>query len=105
MAVYATTSLTITALARRSELRVGFPLRNSISPTEALFITTNSSCLKENEMIPRKTSVTIVLVTFLTVGAVALPVGAQSQKDRLEQILSVLRSFGDASTTQSSPLT
>ena len=52
-------------------------------------------------MIPRKTPVTIVLVTLLTVGALALPVGAQSQRDRLDQILSVLRSFGDVSTSWS----
>ena len=54
-------------------------------------------------MIPRKKFVAIVLV-ILTVGALALPVGAQSQKDRLEQILGALRSFGDVSTSWSRAL-
>lgn len=54
-------------------------------------------------MNSRKTSVTIVLAV-LTVGVLALPVGAQSQKDLLEQILGVLRSFGDVSTSWSRAL-
>lgn len=55
-------------------------------------------------MIPRKTSVSIVLVVLLVAGAFALPVGAQGSKDRLDQILSVLKSFGDVSTSWSRAL-
>ena len=55
-------------------------------------------------MIPRRTSVAIVLAILFTVGAFALPVGAQSQKDRLDQILGVLLSFGDVSTSWSRAL-
>ena len=55
-------------------------------------------------MISRKTSFTIVLAIVLTVGAFALPVGAQSSKDRLDHILNVLLSFGDVSTSWSRAL-
>ena len=55
-------------------------------------------------MIPRKTSVTILLVILLIAGAFALPVGARGTKDRFDEILNALRSFGDVSTSWSRAL-
>ena len=55
-------------------------------------------------MIPRKTSISIALVIILTVGAFALPVGAQPAKDRIEQIYGLLRSLGDVSASWSRAL-
>ena len=56
-------------------------------------------------MIPRKPSV-IVVVLILIGGAIALPysAGAQSPKDRLDQILTLLTSFGDVSSSWSRAL-
>jgi len=55
-------------------------------------------------MIPRQKSITFLLIALLTVGGFALPVGAQSPKDRLDQIVSLLKSFGDVSTSWSRAL-
>ena len=54
-------------------------------------------------MIRKKTSI-IVAAVILTVGAFTMPVGAQSTKDRVDQILSLLLSFGDVSTSWSRAL-
>jgi hypothetical protein len=54
-------------------------------------------------MIRRKPSI-IVAALVLTAGAFAVPVGAQSSRDRLEQIFSLLMSFGDVSTSWSRAL-
>jgi len=55
-------------------------------------------------MIPRKKLVSIVSVILLIAAAFVLPVGAESPKASLEQILDLLRSFGDVSTSWSRAL-
>ena len=56
-------------------------------------------------MIPRKASV-VVVVLILIGAAIALPysAGAQSPKDRLDQVLALLTSFGDVSSSWSRAL-
>ena len=54
-------------------------------------------------MIRRKMSI-MVAALILTAAAFAMPVGAQSSKDRLEQIFSLLMSYGDVSTSWSRAL-
>ena len=56
-------------------------------------------------MIAKKTSVIVVVIT-LSLGAIALPhaAGAQSPKDQFEQILTLLMSLGDVSTSWSRAL-
>jgi len=55
-------------------------------------------------MNSRQTSVTILLVVLLIAGAFALPVAARGSKDRFDEILNALRSFGDVSTSWSRAL-
>ena len=54
-------------------------------------------------MNPRKISAIVVLL-ILSLAAMTLPVGAQSSKDRLEQILTLLTSLGDVSASWSRAL-
>lgn len=54
-------------------------------------------------MIRRKMSI-IVAAVIMTVGAFTMPVGAQSAKDRVDQVLNLLLSYGDVSTSWSRAL-